>query len=401
MLKVQDIMQDLQYAADDVSVNVDTVERLTGANTIDGTNNRQQYTAGYDNKVYGMGILGVPSSEIMIATDARHANESAGAYAQYAGDDTSSYSIASSGVPSWFTTVWTNKLITQLLQTRPFFKMTHEFQQGMFGTTNIKIPTISQTGNGVLYGAHSGGGSANNNYNWIDRETVTLQQTLTYDDLTTAQFSMAKIDFIGNLRETIADRINLDINQIGFSGYVGRRTYGLLNDPSLNASFAFPASASNPASSQWIYKTGIEIIADINSLHASIVSIAGGQANPAEADCILGVPPTVYSYLLNPSSNLVAGSIMDFINKTYPRMKVEQVQNYQGTGSPIGASTPNYCQLIYSRLGNQEVALNCFSSLYQSHGVVRELSSYNEKVSYTIAGAIVALSVGIATAYGL
>jgi hypothetical protein len=77
------------------------------------------------------------------------------------------------------------------------------------------------------------------------------------------------------------------------------------------------------------------------------------------------------------------------------------VPQYQGTGSPIGSVVPNVAQLIFDEIAGQRVAYNVFSSLYNSHGVVRMLSSYEEKISYTISGAFPALPIGIASITGI
>lgn len=402
-INAEEILCNRGYAADDLSMHAQDVARATGKNLIDGTMSEYQYLRGRENKVYGMGVVGMRDSDIIIAQDHAEANHFAALYAKQMGfdSDTYGYNLPSSGVPSWFTTIWTNKIIKLLFQSTPFFEMTHEFQQGMFGTSNIKIPTSAFTKNAAMYTDHSGVGAAGININWVDRQTVTLQQVLTYGDLSLARFGMAKIDYLANLREAVASSINLDINQIGFNGFAGLRTFGLLNDPGLNPQVTFPAAASNPASSMWIYKTGLEIIYDVQLLINSIVSIALGRANPETDEFYLGVPPALYGFLLQPASSLVPCSVITYLKETYKGIKIIQVQNYQGTGNPIGSVTPNYIQVVFSKLNNTEVALNAFCSPYQSHGVVRELSSFNEKISYTIAGAIVTLPAGIATGSGV
>ncbi len=182
-LNSQEILEQ-QYAADEIAAHSNEIAKFTATNMVDGTAGQSQYLDGLHNKAYGMGVMGLPASHITIAEDTKMANDMAAGYARQIGMDvdTFTYNIASSGVPSWFTTIWTNKMIKQLLQTRPFFAMTHEFQQGMFGTTNIKIPTVAFTGNAVPYADHSGRGSTGINVDWVDRETVTLEQVITYGE---------------------------------------------------------------------------------------------------------------------------------------------------------------------------------------------------------------------------
>lgn len=379
------------YSDEAITSHHNDISILTGTNIV-GPNNG--YTDGYTNKVYGMNF-GTSPDNLLILDSAKEVQN----YIKFADTDTYNFNIPSNGVPSWLTTVWANKIIEQVFQTTSFTKMAHSFQQGQFGTTNIKIPTISYGGNAEPYADMSGGGQNVVNINWVDRETITLQRTLTYGDLATAQMGMAKISYVSQLRAGLAKLIALDQNKIGFNGFAGVKCFGLLNDPSLNATVPCPASSGTPSSSQWIYKSYAEIVADIIALVNGVISIAGGQADVTDK-CILGVPPAVYAYL-DKQNSLGTQSVREYIKLAYSGMEIIQVQDYQGTGSPIGSSTANTIQLIWSKLVSQEVALNAFCSLYNSHGTVRKVSYFNEKISYTVAGAIVALPIGIATMTGV
>lgn len=356
---------------------------------------------GLTNKCLGIGacIDGRPvdASKMFLVEDNKQGN----AIAQIIMDDTYQYSVPSSGVPSYFTTIWTTKWFKTIYQKNTFFELSHEFQQGQWQTTNIKIPTISNQGMMQLYTDDSLAGNTGFNTNWVDRETVTLQQTLSVGDMEQARCGMAKIDAMAMKRESLAENIALTTNNIGFNGFVGVRCFGLLNDPTLNPEVVLPASASNPSSTQWIYKSGLEIINDVILLHNSITSLSVGQVAPNDQESVLGVPPCVYTLLSQPASNLVTMSVMEYLKGAFPKMKIIMVQNYQGTGTPIGSVTPNYIQLVYSKVGEQECVLNAFSSLWYEHGMIRKESSIAGKVSCTLGGAIVVNGMGVATAQGV
>ncbi len=397
MSSKHDILIDAAFSQDSITKHETALERLTGENRPqDG--DPSSYFAGYSNKVYGMGVSG--KKDLILAQDARQATQICKIMHDAAmNDDTYTFNVPSNGVPSYLTTVWTNKAIEQVIQTTPFKEMAHEFQQGYWATSNIKIPTIAWSGAPAVYADQSKAGEANINVNWVDRETIRLQHTITYGDLSVAEFGMAKIDFVARQRESMMKRIALEQNRIGFKGYAGLNVWGLLNDPGLNSTLTAAASAQNPASGQWIYKTFTEIQADVQAMFASIIGIAGGHADINDK-CILGVAPAVYTYLTTPNA-IGTLSVLMWLELNFKGLRIIQVQDYQGTGSPIGASTPNYAQLVYMEMDGQECVLNAFSSIYNSHGVVRESSYFTEKASYTLSGAIVALPIGVATMSGI
>jgi hypothetical protein len=307
-------------------------------------------------------------------------------------DDDYAYNIGSSGVPNVLTAVWTTRFFKQIYQSTPFRELTTADQQGTFGTTNVKYPLIQGSGVSKLYADHSGLGDSSINLNYLTQQTVTLQRTLTYGDMQTAVMGMAKVDYVAWLREYVATLITLDQNNIGFNGFAGMQCYGLLNNPGLN-----PVLVAG--SGQWITSgTYASVVSDIITTVQSIQTLGAGQVD-TDDEFIIGLPPCVFGALLY--QNSFGMSVKAYIEGVYPKCKFIQVQNYTGTGTPLGSVAPNYMQVIFKQIAGQDTALGVFSSLYNSHGVVRLLSSYNEKVSYVLGGTVLPMPIGVATLSGI
>jgi len=298
------------------------------------------------------------------------------------------FDTPSNGVLPWLTSVYTNKIIEQIFQTRPIWKIATDFQQGAFGTTQIYIPVISYAGTGEEYADAGTGGNNSVNLNYLNRDTVTIQRMLAYGDLANAQMSMGKIDYVARLREGLGTQINLDINNIAFRGYQGKKIYGVLNDPSLNESIEFPATAANPDSSNWQWANYAEISANIRALYAQCIGNAAGNLS-FEDKAYLTVPPSVYVYLTD-QNPLGTQSVYQYLKGTFPGLELVQCQNNVG-------EDVLFIQLIFEKVQGQDTLLNTFSSLYNSHGAIRKESSYVEKVSYVVSGSIVAMAMGVAT----
>ena len=337
------------------------------------------------------------SDELIVAKN----NEHAYSIVQQFRDD--AYSTTSSGTPSYLTTVWTNKFYEVITRKTVFEEISHSFQQGTWGITNIKIPFISYASNYALYTDFGVQGDSSANVNWMDRQVVNFERPIIYGDLAVAQMSLGKIDLIGRLREATMRQIKLHQDAIGFFGYsANMNIYGLLNDPSLAPTIVAGnklngAGLSTPT--LWQYGSYFEIIADIIALRQSITNRAGGNDEDDEL-CYLLLPPSVWNYLLttSPMGNM---TVKDWIEQNYKNMRLIKAPLLQGTGTPIGSSTPNYAVLIFDKIDNQECLLNAFVTLYNSHGVIRQASSYQEKISYSLGGAIVSNAIGIQIMRGI
>ncbi len=340
----------------------------------------------------GMGNYGDISNEFILAQNSRHAEQIFGAFR----DD--AYSVTSQGTPQYLTTIWTNNLFEVITRANVFDKVSHSFQQGMFGITNIKIPTVSYASNYALYSDFGVQGDSSINVNWIDRQIVNFERTLIYGDLAVAQMSMGKIDYINQLREGMLRQVKLHQDAIGFFGYsTNMEIYGLLNDPSLNPSITAGVKAGAPsgsASTLWVYGIFFEIIADIASLFNAVISRAGGQVDGSTKSYLL-IPPVNYTSIVSVTSPLGNITVRKWIEDTYPNMEIIQAPLLQGTGSPIGSTVANQIVLIFDNIEGQPCLLNAFATLYNSHGVVRLASSFQEKISYALGGAIVSNAIGI------
>lgn len=334
------------------------------------------------------------SDEIIIAKNSQHALSIIDKFQ----DD--AYSITSQGVPSYLTTVWTNKFYEVVTRKTIFEEISHSFQQGMLGITNIKIPTISYASNYSLYSDLGAQGDTSINLNWVDRQVVYFERLLVYGDMSVAQMSLGKIDYIGELRAGVMRQIKLHQDAIGFFGYsANMNIYGLLNDPSLYPTITAGQKSAGGGSTLWQYGTFFENIADVISLRQAITSRAGGNDDDDVVMHLL-VATSAWQYLMitSPLGNI---TVKDWIQAQYPKMKIHKAPLLQGTGNPIGSATPNLLVLVYEKLAGQECLLNSFVTLYNSHGVHRQISSFQEKISYGLGGAITVNAIGIQIMRGI
>lgn len=307
--------------------------------------------------------------------------------------DADPFNPASNGVPSIYTTIYVNKIIDQILAQRGFFEIAQPFQQGDWTTERMEFPVRAISGSMQPYADFSNKGTSGVNFTWVPRDIYRMQTTIQYGDLETAVMDSAKLDLVGSKRGSIAQNIAIAFNRMGFFGNITpagtflSKTYGLLNDPNLNASVPVPNGASG--SPLWINKTPDEIFADIVSSYGLLENQTGNNVNPNDK-FILAVDGYASAFL--GKANQYGMTARQMISDNYPNTRIVVAPEYK---------TINGFQFIAEEIGGQTSVLDLFNYKYRSHGVVRWDSWFNEKVSAGSAGCGIMLPMAIVTRTGI
>ncbi len=307
--------------------------------------------------------------------------------------DTYAYSVPSNGIDPIINTVFSNRVFMQLLQPTVSRQVSHEYQLGVWETESIRIPTISYNGHSEVYADYGNGGMSTINSNWVSRDTLRMMTTVSYGELEIQMYGQAKMDAIGQKREGMAERIKLEQDKVWFFGYAGKQVYGLLNAPEL-ANKMMPSPNGTSGFSYWSTKTYLEMVADVIALQAKIQVSTMSRADCYKDKFYLMVPPVNMAYFAVPGP-FGFPSLKTYLLDTYPGMEIVAAQFLQGTGSPIGSTTPNYMAVIYDKVGGQECALNVFQQLLKAFPVIPRETYWNQVFSWTISGFYGAQASGI------
>ena len=307
--------------------------------------------------------------------------------------DTYGYSVPSNGIDPIINTVMSNRVFMQLLQPTVSRQVSHEYQLGVWETESIRIPTVSGVGHSEPYVDYGSGGMSTINSNWVARDTLRMMTTVSYGELEIQMYGQAKLDAIGLKREFMAERIALEQDKVWFFGYAGKQVYGLLNAPELANKMAVSANGIS-GFSYWSTKTYLEQVADVIALQAKIQVSTMSRADCYKDKFYLIVPPVNMAYFANPGP-FGFPSLKTYLLDTFPGMEIVAAQFMQGTGAPIGSTTPNYMAIIYDKVGGQECALNIFQQLMKAFPVIPRETYWNQVFSWTISGFYGAQSSGI------
>jgi hypothetical protein len=201
----------------------------------------------------------------------------------------------------------------------------------------------------------------------------------------------AKIDLFAEKQKSAAINIDIAFNKYALYGVAGKAVYGLLNDPSLNA--AITPIVVNSTQTKWEDKTANQEMNDLNKLVASLYTQAAGHIDDSTRTKLLVSPATLAA--MN-KLNDYGVSVKKMIADTYPNMTVVVVPElYNAT-----LETSTMVLLADEILGQPTVEFG-YADKYYAHEIVRDLSSWKQKVSAGTYGAIVQLPFAIGSMTGI
>lgn len=309
------------------------------------------------------------------------------------------YNPASNGVPAWMTLVNMNKIIPQLLIKRAYTEIGEPMQQGSFETNKLQYALIGLNGEVEPYSDFSGTLKSDINATFVTRDVFRAQTVIEYGELETATMSTAKIDAVSQKQYSASMNIAIAQNKLFFFGNVNSAgafissTFGLLNDPGLNA--AVPATNGGSSSPLWSVKsqspTGATDIANdvVVTAFKEMQDQMGGQIR-LDDEFYLCVSTTASAYLN--TTNQFSLNPVEIIKKTMPNIKFIYAPEY---------STINSFQLIAAKSIGENLVKDLFTYKVRAHNIVPQLSSYNQKWSFGSAGCAILQYAPIVTISGI
>jgi hypothetical protein len=294
-------------------------------------------------------------------------------------------------VPAYMRTYANPRIIEVLTAERAYRKIAPEVKNGDFTTAFTQFRSIEFTGETTPYGDYDGNGVSGVNTAFPVREQYRFQTTIKVGDLEQKMNAEAKIDLFAEKQKSAAINIDIAFNKYALYGVAGKAVYGLLNDPSLNA--AITPIVVNSTQTKWEDKTANQEMNDLNKLVASLYTQAAGHIDDSTRTKLLVSPATLAA--MN-KLNDYGVSVKKMIADTYPNMTIVVVPElYNAT-----LETSTMILLADEILGQPTVEFG-YADKYYAHEIVRDLSSWKQKVSAGTYGAIVQLPFAIGSMTGI
>ena len=293
-------------------------------------------------------------------------------------------------VPAYMRAYVTPTIIEELTAIRAYKEIAPEVKNGDFTTSFAQFRCMEFTGDVTPYGDYDGNGQSNTNTNYPVREQYRFQTTIKCGDLEQEMNAKAKIDLLAEKQRAAAINIDIAFNKFALFGVQGKAVYGLLNDPSLNASLT-PISVGGVTA--WSGNDANQQFDDIVKLMSSLYNQAGGHITKRTNTKLL-VSTDMLG--LMDKTNTYGLSTYDMVKKNYPNMEIVCVPELYDTAT----STSTVMVLADEVLGQKTVEFG-YTDKYFAHRMVQKLSSYEQKISAGTMGAVVYLPFAIATMTGI
>jgi hypothetical protein len=287
-----------------------------------------------------------------------------------------------SAVPAFLTTMIDPAVFQILFAPNRAAVIFGEVRKGTWLDETAMFPTVEHTGEVASYGDYIESGQAGVNTNWPQRQAYLFQTIKQYGDRELERAGLARINWVSEIDVAAATILNKFSNLTYFFGVQGLQNYGALNDPNLPASITPAPKAAG--GTQWqingvINATANEVFNDIQSMFYQLVVQTQGLV---EADTKLVLAMSPQSEVALTATNTFNVNVFDLLKKNFPNIRFETAVQYgvTSTTNPQGQATGNLAQLFAEDIEGQATGYCGFNEKMHSQPIVRQLSSYRQKV---------------------
>jgi hypothetical protein len=267
------------------------------------------------------------------------------------------------------------------------------------------FPVIEPTGEVSSYGDYNNNGRAGVNATWPQRQQYLYQVIMEYGERELDRAALGKINLATEIRNAAATVMNKFRNYVYFFGVQGLQNYGLLNDPSLSA----PITPSTKAAggTAWVdtttgqpKATPNEVYADIQALFYQLVKQTGGLVQQ-DTPMLLTLGTKAGVGLTN--ANSFAVNVNKLLEDNFPNLKVETAVQYNalGAGDTQGFAGGNFAQLWALEIDGQRTGFAAYSEMMREHPIIRHMSSFRQKASGGVWGAVIRVPMAVASIVGI
>lgn len=296
-----------------------------------------------------------------------------------------------SAVPAMLTTMIDPTVIRILFSPNNAAKILGEVKKGSWLDETAMFPVIEHTGEVSSYGDFAENGHAGANTNWPQRQSYLFQTIKEYGERELERAGLARINWVSEIDVAAATVLAKFANLAGFFGIGGLQNYGLTNDPNLPA--AITPAIKGYGGVKWINNgvivaTANEVYNDIQSLYLQLVTQGGGLIDQSTKMVLAMSPGSQVALTATNSFNV---NVMDLLKKNFPSIRFENAVQYGALSSanPQGISGGNLVQLIAEDVEGQQTGYCAFNEKQRSHPIVRALSSFKQKLTGGVWGAVI------------
>ena len=307
-------------------------------------------------------------------------------------------SLSNSGIPAFLSTYIDPNVIEFAIAPNKATKIVGmETKKGDWVTETATFPVVEYTGQVSSYGDFSNSGVAGANVNWVQRQSYHYQITIGYGERELEKMGLAKIDWANRKRKGAVTTLDKFQNKTYLFGVSGLANYGLLNDPSLFAPITPLSQGSGLVT--WAQKAtdalngAVYIYDDVLAMYKQLVHQTNGWVDmDMESPMTLVMSPSSQVYLK--TTNVYKATVKANLQENFPNLRFETAPEYT-------TSSGEFVQLIVDEVRGQRTATTAFTEKLRSHPIIRDLSSFQHKMSQGTWGTIISAPIMISSMLGV
>ncbi len=312
-------------------------------------------------------------------------------------------SSPNAGIPVFLTTFIDPDILRILVAKNKAAEILGEVRKGDWVDRVAMFPVVEHTGEVTSYGDFNTNGRAKANAEWETRESYLYQTIMEYGELELERAGRGRIGWASELKQSAINILNKFQNLTYFYGVTGLANYGLLNSPGLPAPISPAIKAAGGVA--WYVGTtpnaqANEVYNDILSLFTQLVIQSSGNITQ-EDELILCLSPKSSPAL--DFTNVYNVNVRDILKKAFPKLRVETAIQYgiQSSINPQGSAVGEIVQLIAPKVEGQDTGFTAFTEKLRAHPIIRDLSSFKQKMTQGTWGAVVRQPFAVAQMIGV
>lgn len=303
------------------------------------------------------------------------------------------------GVPSAYVTYLDPEIMPILFAAQNATRIAPEERRGDWATQSMIFPLSEVTGDVTPYDDYTENVTTDVNFEFPERQNFIFQTAIRYGDREVDIASKAKIALAGEKQRAAAFTIANAHNKFYLYGVAGKRTYGLLNDPNLNATIT-PNSVTvgEETATTWADKMSKDgsnfvqdVYADINKLWTELTKNNGGNID-ANSRIILAISNTRSPMLNVP--NQFGLTVRAMLMANFPNMEIVELPQLSTTaGEMLYMTIPS--------IQGFDTAINAYSEKMRLSRVEAHATYFSQKAIGGTFGAIIKRPSAVATMTGI
>lgn len=309
----------------------------------------------------------------------------------------------SGGIPAFLSTMIDPTVYEVLFAPNKAAIILGEVRKGDWLWDTAMFPTVEQTGEVSSYSDYANSGQVKANVTFPQRQAYLFQFIKQYGERELERAGLAKVNWQAEIDKAANTIMAKFLNLVYFFGINNLQNYGLLNDPNLTASITPGVKAAGGVT--WFTNgianaTANEVYNDILAVFQQVVNQTAGLVS-MDDKMVLAIPTSVMTALdfINTFGLVVRKMLKD----SFPNMRIEQAVQYNAktSSNPQGVAGGNLIQLIVESVEGQDCGYCAFNEKMRMHPIIRETSSYKQKVTGGAWGAVIRMPSLIASMIGV